>query len=150
MRWPTIADILGKTDDAKALRDHAAKYRRSLATLWDAKRGIYVNKDLHTGEFSYRLSPTNFYPLLAKAPTPDQAEEMVRKHLLNPDEFWGERVLPSIARNDPAFHGPGLLARPHLGTDELPGLPWDAELRSARDGRRTTAACEEVDGTLST
>jgi glycogen debranching enzyme len=28
---------------------------------------------------------------------------MVKKHLLNPDEFWGPRVLPAIARNDPAF-----------------------------------------------
>ena len=28
---------------------------------------------------------------------------MIRKHLLNPREFWGEGVLPSIARDDPAF-----------------------------------------------
>jgi putative isomerase len=28
---------------------------------------------------------------------------MIEKHLLNPDEFGGARVLPSIARNDPAF-----------------------------------------------
>jgi glycogen debranching enzyme len=29
---------------------------------------------------------------------------MIERHLLNPDEFWGEWVIPSIARNDPAFH----------------------------------------------
>ena len=28
---------------------------------------------------------------------------MIRKHLLNPEEFWGDRVIPSVARNDPAF-----------------------------------------------
>ena len=28
---------------------------------------------------------------------------MIRKHLLNSDEFWGQWVIPSIARNDPAF-----------------------------------------------
>jgi len=28
---------------------------------------------------------------------------MVKEHLYNPDEFWGEWVLPSIARNDPAY-----------------------------------------------
>jgi len=27
----------------------------------------------------------------------------VREHLYNPVEFWGEWVLPSIARNDPAY-----------------------------------------------
>jgi Mannosylglycerate hydrolase MGH1-like glycoside hydrolase domain len=99
----TIADILGKRSDAQLLRQSARKYQTSLATLWDAKTGIFLNKDLHTGKLSYRLSPTNFYPLLAKAATPQQADEMVKKHLLNPDEFWGERVLPAIARNDPAF-----------------------------------------------
>ncbi len=28
---------------------------------------------------------------------------MVKKHLLNQKEFWGEWVIPSIARDDPAF-----------------------------------------------
>jgi glycogen debranching enzyme len=28
---------------------------------------------------------------------------MVNEHLLNPKEFWGEWVIPSIARSDPAF-----------------------------------------------
>jgi hypothetical protein len=28
---------------------------------------------------------------------------MVKEHLLNPHEFWGEFVLPSISRDDPAF-----------------------------------------------
>jgi putative isomerase len=62
-----------------------------------------LNKDLHLGQFSYRLSPTNFYPLLARAATPEQADAMLQKHLLNPREFWGERVIPSISRDDPAF-----------------------------------------------
>jgi glycogen debranching enzyme len=29
---------------------------------------------------------------------------MIHEHLLNPNEFWGEWVIPSIARSDPAFH----------------------------------------------
>ncbi len=28
---------------------------------------------------------------------------MVNEHLLNPKEFWGTYILPSISRNDPAF-----------------------------------------------
>lgn len=98
-----IAETLDKPSEAKELKDRAARYRDRLATLWDEKTGIFLNKDLHTGQFSTRLSPTNFYPLLAKAATPEQAKTMVEKHLLNPDEFWGEYVIPSIARNDPAF-----------------------------------------------
>jgi hypothetical protein len=98
-----IADVLGKTTEAKELRDRAAKYHISLSTLWDNSSGIFLNKDLHTGQFSHRLSPTNFYPMLAQAATPEQAQRMVTEHLLNPEEFWGQWVIPSIARNDPAF-----------------------------------------------
>ncbi len=98
-----IADLLGHPADAAGLRAGAARFRARLATLWQPRAGIFLNKDLHTGQFSQRLSPTNFYPLLAGAATPAQAERMVSEHLLNPREFWGRWVLPSIARDDPAF-----------------------------------------------
>jgi neutral trehalase len=98
-----IADTLGKPAEAAELHKRAAKYRSSLATLWDPAAGIFLNKDLHTGQFSHRLSPTNFYPMLAHAATPEQAQRMIKEHLLNPAEFWGDVVIPSIARNDPAF-----------------------------------------------
>jgi putative isomerase len=99
----TIADDLGETAEAGEIRERATRYRAKLATLWDDHAGIFLNKDLHTGQFSLRLSPTNFYPLLAKAATPQQAGVMIKNHLLNPKEFWGEWIIPSIARDDPAF-----------------------------------------------
>jgi neutral trehalase len=99
-----IADTLAKTEEARELRERSAQYRTKLATMWDEKAGIFLNKDLVTGESGLRLSPTNFYPMLALAATPDQAKRIVEKHLLNTDEFWGEWVIPSIERNDAAFH----------------------------------------------
>jgi hypothetical protein len=98
-----MADTLGKTAEAKELRERGARYRAKLATMWDEKAGIFLNRDLHKDENSLRLSPTNFYPLLAKAATPQQAKSMIEKHLLNPKEFGGEWVIPAIARDDPAF-----------------------------------------------
>jgi neutral trehalase len=98
-----IATILGKIQEAKELKERGNYYRKNLSQLWDEKAGIYKNKRTDTGEFSSRLSPTNFYPLLAKAPTQSQAERMIKEHLLNPDEFNGEWMMPSIAMNDPAF-----------------------------------------------
>ena len=98
-----IAEALNKPAEQKELKERAVRYRAALATLWDEPTGIFLNKDLHTGQFSTRLSPTNFYPLLAHAATPGQAKTMIEKHLLNPKEFWGEWVIPSIARDDPAF-----------------------------------------------
>ncbi len=99
----TIADNLGEAAAASEIRERATRYRGKLATLWNNDAGIFLNRDLRTGQFSSRLSPTNFYPLLAKAATSQQAADMIKKHLLNPKEFWGEWVIPSIARDDPAF-----------------------------------------------
>lgn len=98
-----IAALLNKTAEEKELRERGNFYRASLATLWDEKAGMFLNKDLHTGLLSLRTSPTNFYPLLARAATPQQAKRMVRDHLLNPEEFWGKWVIPATPRNDPAF-----------------------------------------------
>jgi putative isomerase len=98
-----IAIILGKTAEAGELKERSERYRAKLATLWDEQAGIFLNKDLHTGQFNTRLSPTNFYPMLAHAARPEQARTMIEKHLLNQNEFWGEWIIPSIARNDPAF-----------------------------------------------
>jgi len=99
-----IAGVPGRTAEEQELKQRAALYRTSLATLWNPAVGIFLNRDLHTGQFNTRLSPTNFYPMLARAATPEQAHTMIEKHLLNQKEFWGEWVIPSIERDDPAFH----------------------------------------------
>jgi len=98
-----IAAVLGKTEIERELTERAEKYSKKLETLWNDEFGLYLNKDLVTGKFSYRLSPTLFYPLLAKVPTQKQAERMIKEHFYNPEEFWGNYILPSIARNDPAY-----------------------------------------------
>ncbi len=100
----SIAGTLNKPAEKKELEDRSARYRAKLATLWDEQAGIFLNKDLHTGQFNVRLSPTNFYPMLAHAATPEQVKAMTEKHLLNPKEFWGQWVIPSISFDDPAFH----------------------------------------------
>ena len=99
-----IADELGRSAEGKELRQRADTVRGAMsAELWDGKTGLFLNKRVDTGELSPRISPTNFYALLARAATPDQAEQMIREHFYNPAEFWGEWVLPSISRNDPAY-----------------------------------------------
>ena len=99
-----IARELGAPEEAM-LRARGDEVRAALrARLWDDSFGLFCNLRADTGEFSHRISPTNFYPMLAGAATPEQCGRMVREHFYNPEEFWGEWVLPSIARNDPAFH----------------------------------------------
>jgi Mannosylglycerate hydrolase MGH1-like glycoside hydrolase domain len=98
-----IALILGNDADARQLSAEYTRMKDLVQTkLWNPAAGIYENR-YWDGHFSKRLSPTNFYPLFAGIATPEQAERMVKEHLLNPKEFWGKYVIPTIARNDPAF-----------------------------------------------
>ena len=98
-----IAAVLGEHAVAAEVRERAAAFRAALAGLWDAERGLFFNRRTDTGEFSRRISPTNFYPLLGRAATQEQAERMIAEHFYNPGEFWGMWVLPSIVRDDPAY-----------------------------------------------
>lgn len=98
-----IAEALDKPGIQKELLARALKYRNNLKKLWSEKEGIYLNKRLDNGAFSKEISPTNFYPLLAKVPTQKQAERMIKEHFYNPDEFWGKYIIPSIAFNDSGY-----------------------------------------------
>jgi glycogen debranching enzyme len=98
-----MADVLGRDEEARELRSRADRLRQAMEGVWDEQIGLYLNRRTDTGEFSRRLSPTLFYPLLTGAPTEERAKRMVDEHLLDPEEFWGPWVLPSIARNDADF-----------------------------------------------
>jgi len=98
-----IARELNLIEDAeKFLKEYEEMKRRINDVLWCEEEGLYLNK-FWDGKFSKRKSPTCFYPLIAGIPDIKRAERMVYEHLLNPKEFWGEYVIPSIARDDPAY-----------------------------------------------
>jgi glycogen debranching enzyme len=98
-----MADLLGRREEAHELRERARSLREAMERLWDEATGLYLNRRTDTGELSRRLSPTLFYPLLAMVPSESRAKRIVTEHLLEPGEFWGRWVLPSISRNDPDF-----------------------------------------------
>ncbi len=98
-----IARELGFQNDNEEIQQWDRHYSKKLKERGDEKSGIFRDKDLAPDKFSTHLAPTNFYPLLAGIPTQKQAERMVNEHLLNPDEFYGDLMLPSIARNAAGF-----------------------------------------------
>ncbi len=98
-----IAELLGRrADAARFRRAHRRMAARINELLWDEEHGIYCNRHWD-GRLSRRWAPTSFFPLIAGVAPPARAARMVRDHLLNPNEFWGEFVIPSIARHDPAY-----------------------------------------------
>jgi len=100
-----IASLLGKKNDAKELTARSKKYRTQLTTLWHEETGLYLNKRTDSAMFNKRISPTNFYTMLIGLPSQKQADRMVKEHYFNPAEFYGDYVIPSCPRNDPAFKG---------------------------------------------
>jgi putative isomerase len=98
-----IAHEIGKIKEEQELKDRASFYTENLQQLWSEEKGIFLNMHNDIKELSNRISPTNFYPLLGKAASQKQAERMIQEHFYNPSEFWGEWMMPSIARNDPAY-----------------------------------------------
>jgi len=98
-----IADELGHSSEAKAIRARGETFRRNIQQLWSEEDGMFYCKNVKTGEFVKKMDATNFYPLLAGTATPEQADRMIREHLLNEEEFWGEWVIPCSPRNTQAF-----------------------------------------------
>jgi hypothetical protein len=98
-----MATILGRKAEVKELKKREQVFSKSLQSMWDEKQGIFLNRRTDTGEKSPVISPTNFYPMLAKVATPAQAKRMMQEHYFNPQEFYGEWVIPSTPRNNPAF-----------------------------------------------
>ncbi|HVU32648.1 MAG TPA: trehalase family glycosidase [Opitutaceae bacterium] len=98
-----LALVLDRPGEAAELHGRAAHYERRVRSLWSEADGIFLNRRLDDGAWIPRHSPTSFYPLLAGAASPAQAEELVRRHLLNPAEYAGTWMIPAAPRNDPAF-----------------------------------------------
>lgn len=98
-----MSRILGRDDMIPELEARKQKVEQALAGLWDEEFGMFLNKDLSNGTLSRRISPTNFYALQADCVTEEQKKRMMEEHFYNPDEFWGDYIIPTIARNDPAF-----------------------------------------------
>ncbi len=69
--------------------------------LWSEEDGMYLNRHWD-GRFSRRLSLENFYPLVAGLADEERTRRMMNT-LRDPRQFWGEQLLPSIARDDQAF-----------------------------------------------
>ncbi len=98
-----IAGLLDKHDEYQSYLDEYEKMKELInSRLWNQREGFYFDR-FWDGRFSTHKAASNFYPLLARIPDDERARLMVNKHLLNPKEFLGDWMIPSVARDDPGF-----------------------------------------------
>jgi hypothetical protein len=69
--------------------------------LWNEADGFYYDR-YWDGSFSKKKAASNFYPLIAKIPDQEKAL-LMRKRLLNEEEYWGDYIVPTISRDDTEF-----------------------------------------------
>jgi glycogen debranching enzyme len=96
-----MAEELGLERDGAMWRRRAkAIVERMIHDMWDEKDGYF--KVLRDNLPIDVLTPFNLYPLWT-GQLPAEMNRRLIDHLTNPDEFWTEFPLPSVARNDPKY-----------------------------------------------
>ena len=105
MDLESLAWLARETGDEERARRFRAEWERLRdrmnGLLWNEERGLYLDRKWD-GSWSPRVAASNFLPMAAGVPSPEQARRMMET-LTDPRWFWGDYVLPTISRNDPLF-----------------------------------------------
>jgi glycogen debranching enzyme len=88
-------------------RRAAAIVRRMIEVFWDEEAGVF--RALHDNQPLPVITPFNLYPLWT-GQLPDPIRARLIGHLTDPAAFWGDVVIPTVARNDPHYE-PGTMWR---------------------------------------
>lgn len=96
-----VAEMLGMDAEGAMWRRRAAAIaRRMIEDYWDEEAGLF--RALHDNQPIPVVTPFNLYPLWT-GQLPDNIRNRLIAHLTDPNEFWGEYAIPSVARNDPHY-----------------------------------------------
>jgi len=96
-----MAEALGlHAESAMWRRRAAAIVKRMIHDFWDEEAGLF--RAVHNDQPIPVVTPFNLYPLWT-GQLPEAIRDRLVAHLVEPDEFWGEYVIPSVARNDSHF-----------------------------------------------
>jgi hypothetical protein len=102
-----MATVLGRPADAQRFTATFDTVKQEVnAQLWNPERGLYLSRYLD-GSWDPVETPTVFYPMFGGIATADRANELVHDHLLDPAQFWGDYVIPSVSRSDPHYCAAG-------------------------------------------
>jgi putative isomerase len=96
-----MAEALGMDAEGAMWRRRAeAIVRRMIEVMWDEEAGLF--RALRDEEPVPVVTPFNLYPLWT-GQLPDEIRGRLIGHLTNPERFWGEYIIPTVARDDPLY-----------------------------------------------
>jgi len=98
-----MAELLGNDKDRAFFeREFVEVSDKINSFMWDDKKHFYFDR-YWNGKLSNSKASSNFYPLLAGVADEERVKYLI-SHLLNPSEFWGDFVIPTISRDNPSFN----------------------------------------------
>jgi glycogen debranching enzyme len=96
-----ISELLGMEVESRKWRSRAAAIvNRMMKDFWDEEAGLFWA--LHNEEPIRVITPFNLYPLWTGQLSENIKNRLIA-HLTDPEEFWGDYVIPTVARNDPTY-----------------------------------------------
>jgi glycogen debranching enzyme len=96
-----MAEALGMDAEAAMWRRRAAAIvQRMIQDFWDEEAGLF--RAMRGDQPIRVMTPFSLYPLWT-GQLPKRMRDRLIAHLVNPREFWGEFVVPTVARNDPKY-----------------------------------------------
>ena len=99
-----LAVALGKHGIARDLAERADRTKSLVQDLlWDPADGFFFDRDARTDKRIRVKSAAAFLTLWSGIATETQAEELVSRHLRNPNAFWTPYPVPSYARSQPGY-----------------------------------------------
>ena len=138
-----MAAELGRADEACQWQTEAdALAQKIVETFYFPEEGMFYDVREGTHEkFSGAKGPFLFIPLRAQVPLPPaEVKKIVERHMLNPEEFFGELPFPSVSYDNPQYDPNGYWRGriwPHvvywmIQTLWVNGYPAEAEETAAR------------------
>ena len=99
-----IAAMLGKESrEIDAWSAEASEIRQAiLARMWNSREGMFFDLDPATGTQTMVKSATCFYPYMTDIVSKEHLPGL-KRHLLNPNEFWTRFPVPSSSADDEYF-----------------------------------------------
>ncbi len=99
-----LAEMIGRTEDVAGYRERAEKRVAAIRKwLWNEEDGMFYDYHAREERPIKVKCVSAFAPLWARAADSEQAERLVREHLLNPEEFYRPYRIPALAASEPGY-----------------------------------------------
>jgi hypothetical protein len=99
-----LSKKLGYVHKSKDYSLKAKQLAEKINTVfWDEKDQFYYDRDERTGKKVKVKSVAGFIPLYIGIVSKERANSLIKKHLINPDEFWLQYPVAGYSKTEPDY-----------------------------------------------